>query len=225
MVSEPQTEPLVLEWTEDGSPTLYSPRFQEHYHSTHGALAESRHVFVDNGLALLGGESPVRILEYGFGLGVNFLVAVEWAWKTGHAIEYTTLERYPVGCDLLAPLHFSVEREVYDYWCQAHRLSWDTLHTLAPWLHFQKVLCDFLIYVPFSPVDIVFFDAFSPTRVPEQWCVGLFATIRDILSSTGFLVTYSASGVVKQALREAGFRVKRRPGALGKHHMLQAFIA
>ena len=62
-------EPLLLQSTEDGSPTLYSPRFSEHYHSTRGALSESRHVFIDHGLATLTLPSPIRVLEYGFGLG------------------------------------------------------------------------------------------------------------------------------------------------------------
>jgi hypothetical protein len=36
--------------TRDGSPTLYLPELDEHYHSTHGAVQEARHVFIENGL-------------------------------------------------------------------------------------------------------------------------------------------------------------------------------
>ena len=75
---------------------------------------------------------------------------------------------------------------------------------------------------PVNTFHIVFFDAFSPLRVPEQWDSSLFARIFDALLPGGRLVTYSASGNVKQALRKAGFQVQRRPGALGKHHMLVA---
>ncbi|MFT7333290.1 MAG: hypothetical protein ACI81S_001508, partial [Sphingobacteriales bacterium] len=35
--------------TGDGSKTLFVPELNEHYHSTHGALAEARHVFIKNG--------------------------------------------------------------------------------------------------------------------------------------------------------------------------------
>ena len=32
---------MIIEQTEDGIPTLYLPRMDEHYHSTKGALAEA----------------------------------------------------------------------------------------------------------------------------------------------------------------------------------------
>ena len=44
----------------------------------------------------------------------------------------------------------------------------------------------------------------------------------DHLNDGGILVTYSAKGVVKEHLRQAGFVVKRLPGALGKRHMVRA---
>src|ERR1700682_4467978 len=72
------TAPLAR--TSGGTP--FSPEFEDVYHSTHGALAQSRHVF------LAGNELPARwqgresfvIVETGFGLGVNFLAAWE-AWR------------------------------------------------------------------------------------------------------------------------------------------------
>lgn len=36
--------------TADGSPTLYLPTIDEHYHSVKGAVAESRHVYIDTAL-------------------------------------------------------------------------------------------------------------------------------------------------------------------------------
>lgn len=219
-------EPLLLQSTEDGSPTLYSPRFSEHYHSTRGALSESRHVFIDHGLATLTLPSPIRVLEYGFGLGVNLLVALEWATRHDHSLEYTTLECYPVPLDLLATAHFEVDDNVTALWRAAHHAPWSVRQNIGERLTIQKVCCDFTAYTPAAHAfDIVFFDAFSPTHVPEQWSGSLFATIRASLLPHGLLVTYSASGLVKRALRDAGFVVKRCPGALGKHHMLQAFPA
>ncbi|MGB0839385.1 MAG: hypothetical protein ACPGXL_04550, partial [Chitinophagales bacterium] len=37
--------------TEDGSHSLYTPQFDENYHSIHGAVQESQHVFIQAGLA------------------------------------------------------------------------------------------------------------------------------------------------------------------------------
>ena len=70
--------------------------------------------------------------------------------------------------------------------------------------------------------DLVYFDAFAPDTQPELWTADVFRRIFDILSEGGLLVTYSAKGTVKRNLREAGFDVKRLPGALGKRHMVRA---
>ena len=42
--------PIILKTTEDGSSTLYRPDLDEHYHSIHGAIQESMHVFIRAGL-------------------------------------------------------------------------------------------------------------------------------------------------------------------------------
>ena len=41
---------MQLVITGDGSHTLFLPRLNEHYHSTYGAITESMHVFIRNGL-------------------------------------------------------------------------------------------------------------------------------------------------------------------------------
>ena len=59
--------------------------------------------------------------------------------------------------------------------------------------------------------DLVYFDAFAPATQPEMWTADIFRRIFRILAPGGALVTYSARGTVKQALREAGFTVRRLP--------------
>ena len=53
--------------TNDGSSTLYLEEIDEHYHSTHGALSESEHVFIAQGLNEVNREvtlpSPSSTLE------------------------------------------------------------------------------------------------------------------------------------------------------------------
>ena len=36
--------------TSDGSHSIFIPEMEEHYHSTHGAIQESRHIFINTGL-------------------------------------------------------------------------------------------------------------------------------------------------------------------------------
>ena len=55
-----------LKLTSDGSYTLYVPELDEHYHSIHGAVQESEHVFIKYGIQTLC-KSNIRVLEDGLG--------------------------------------------------------------------------------------------------------------------------------------------------------------
>ncbi len=219
-----QTEEITIQTTADGSPTLYSFRFNETYHSVRGALAESRYLFVENGLAQLSPSSSIRILEIGFGLGVNFLVTAEWLQEHKDVfLDYSTLELYPVSESIYTQTTFGVSDIAYQLWLAAHRAEWNRLCKLSEHLTIHKRREDFLrSTLPQDEFHLVYFDAFSPARVPEQWESAFFKRIYDAMVNGGLLVTYSAQGKVKQALRSVGFLVSRRKGALGKHHMLLA---
>ena len=60
--------------TRDGSPTLYLPELDEHYHSMHGAVQEAKHVFIINGYLTRNEKEEIKILEVGFGSGLNALL-------------------------------------------------------------------------------------------------------------------------------------------------------
>jgi len=59
---------IEIRETMDGSRTLYLKEIDEHYHSTFGAIQESRHVYIREGFnqCLL---RDIRVLEIGFGTG------------------------------------------------------------------------------------------------------------------------------------------------------------
>ncbi|MCK5461894.1 MAG: SAM-dependent methyltransferase, partial [Bacteroidales bacterium] len=74
--------------TEDGSHSIYVQALDEHYHSVHGAFTESQHVFIEAGLNQLK-NSHIRILEMGFGTGLNALLTFVEANKSNISIYYT----------------------------------------------------------------------------------------------------------------------------------------
>ena len=61
--------------TNDGSSTIFLPDFNEYYHSKYGAVSESEHVFIKNGLYFWKKRNPNKkycnIFEVGFGTGLN----------------------------------------------------------------------------------------------------------------------------------------------------------
>ena len=66
----------VIKITEDGSHTLYVNSIDESYHSTHGSIQESQHIFIQHGFSECKKET-IQVLEIGFGTGLNaFLTAL-----------------------------------------------------------------------------------------------------------------------------------------------------
>jgi len=88
---------LVL--TKDGSSTLFSTVYGQTFHSIHGALTESRHVFLDSsGTATrLRERQKTDILEIGLGAGLNFLLTADLALKHGTQLNYTAFEFAPLS--------------------------------------------------------------------------------------------------------------------------------
>jgi len=195
--------------TDDGTATLRHPLFGDTYHSLHGAATESEHVFIRNGLAAAGRDS-VRILEAGFGSGLNAWLTLEYARRHGIRIDYRAVERYPVDAETACGLGYTEDTLFADL----HRSAWDRELPLAEGFTLTKYAAD--LTEPGREwerytYDLVYFDAFAPATQPEMWTADIFRRIFRILAPGGALVTYSARGTVKQALREAGFTVRRLP--------------
>ena len=102
-----QTE---LKVTEDGSHTLFVPEIDECYHSTHGAIQESRHIFIEAGLKQCP-KREIRVLEIGFGTGLNAFLTLLEAERSEKLIYYTTLENYPVEFETALLLNYPEELE------------------------------------------------------------------------------------------------------------------
>ena len=215
---------VEVRMTADGSHTLFVKSLDESYHSAYGALGESMHVFIRNGLDWFRDHpGEINVLEVGFGTGLNALLSLQWAKSHNKRINYLGIEAYPPGSAL-------VEKLNYPEILHMDRSLFEALHQdLNRW---QKVTDQFTVKIstgkvqdislPEDHYDIVFYDAFSPMKQPEMWTSGIFLKIAHAMAPGGILTTYSASGIVKRAMRSAGLKVKRLPGPAGKHEMLRA---
>ena len=131
---------------------------------------------------------------------------------------YPALEPYPVDPRTAAQLSYGADR----LFMALHEAPWNVPARITERFRIRKVETSLQDYEFDTTFDLVYFDAFAPDTQPELWTADVFRRIFDILSEGGLLVTYSAKGAVKRNLREAGFDVKRLPGALGKRHMVRA---
>ena len=217
---------IEIQHTDDGSATLFVPELDEHYHSVKGAYTEALHIYRDCGYlhaAKLSTPSqhPLRLLEIGFGTGLNAAVTA-MAATASRPIHYITLEKYPVspaivnqlGYDTLVPAQLFAE---------LHASPWEQPANITPHFTLEKRCCDLLTAPLPCDIDIVYFDAFAPEKQPEMWSAELFSRIHQAMRPGGVLTTYCAKGAIRRLLQATGFTVERLAGPVGgKREILRA---
>ncbi len=208
--------------TEDGSQTIVSSRFKERYHSIYGAMTESQVVFIDAGLEKVTERDPIRVLEMGFGTGLNALMTWEYADVNQRAIEYVGYEKFPISIEMAGNLeygsHFKSDKE----FLSLHTSESSKQIILSKFFTFEKRHEDILKLKNQSYFDLIYFDAFAPAAQEELWTTDIFQLLYNSLSKDGSLVTYCAKGQVKRNMRAAGFEVIGLPGPPGKREMTKA---
>jgi tRNA U34 5-methylaminomethyl-2-thiouridine-forming methyltransferase MnmC len=213
--------------TEDGSHTLFVPGLNEHYHSVHGAVTESQHVFIASGLNALNSViSPVRILEIGFGTGLNALLTQIVSETRAKATEYTALEPFPLPEDLWKELNYARHFCAVDYsrvFGHIHLADWEKRETISPHFSLRKIKRRLEEFDPGKEnCNLIYFDAFGPDVQPELWSEANFRKLFESLVPGGILVTYSVKGSVRRALKAAGFAVEKIAGPPGKREITRA---
>jgi len=209
--------------TEDGSHTIYVPELGEHYHSVHGAIQESEHIFIKCGLRTCNAD-PLKIFEAGFGTGLNaFLTAIEASIQKRRII-YTAIEKYPLSGSVTGKLNYkeffpSGYSFLFDV---IHSAQWDRFENITDYFTLNKIKCDLARYEAVEKFDLIYFDAFGPDKQPEMWTDEIFSKISEMSVRDGILVTYSAKGRVRRSLKGAGFDVALLPGPPGKRHITRA---
>jgi len=208
--------------TSDGSHTLFVSEIDECYHSSHGAIQESRHIFIEAGLKQCK-KSEIKVLEIGFGTGLNAFLTMIEAERSGKTIHYTSLEKYPVEIEKALKLNYpeKLSPENRNRFEQLHTSPWNVDIQINPFFKLKKIETDFTKYTLEDKFDVVFFDAFSPEKQPEMWMQEQFEKIYAYCSSGAILATYCSKGIVRRAIQAAGFMVERLQGPPGKREILR----
>lgn len=219
-------QPVEIIVTGDGSNSVLNTSLNETYHSRHGALRESIYVFIDHGLTYFLNQhlsSEVKILEVGFGTGLNTLLTLEHVILSATKIHYTTLEAYPLGVDIWSQLNYAESPEHQKNFKMIHESAWDSdqLITSDFTLLKRKTLIQD-VDLPLNHFNIVYFDAFAPSKQPEMWNPDVLAKVTNALRKGGVFVTYCAKGQLKRDLRSLGLMVETLVGPPGKKEMTRA---
>lgn len=216
--------------TEDGSSSLFLPELNETYHSFHGALGESRHVFIRMGLAHWLEQHPeadsLSVFEVGFGTGLNALLALEFALTHQLNIRYTTLEPFPVPEETAAQLNYGkvvAEGRFERDFQVLHAAPWGEEVAIHPNFSLRKEKARLEDYqAPEDTFDAVFFDAFAPSKQAELWEKALLEKVARLMAPNAVFTTYCAKGQLKRDLKAIGLTVETLPGAPGKKEMVRA---
>ena len=216
--------------TEDGSHSLYVPVLNETYHSTHGAITESRHVFIKEGFQFFVEKydpTEIHLLEIGFGTGLNALLTYYEAQKLRVKVHYQSLEPYPLKKELYDVLNYHEhldEPDAQQVFCQLHEAKWSGQVDLHEFFTLEKIPGKLEYYsLDDQRFDVVYFDAFAPNKQAEVWEKEVLSKVHTSMNSPGLLTTYCAKGQFKRDLTAIGFQVETIPGSPGKKEMVRAF--
>lgn len=214
-----------IKLTADGSHTIAIPETNVTYHSHHGAIAESRWVFLDAGFSYLHSTSQhdtINVLEIGFGTGLNALLTLQEAIVQQQKVHYTAVEKYPLTQEEFEKVNHGRLLHAEENFLALHKAEWEKDIAIGPFFTLHKKNISLEGLLPGTKANCIYFDAFAPTDQPELWTQEVFEKLFSMLLPGGVLVTYSSKTTVRRAMQAAGFTVTKIPGPRGKRDMVRA---
>jgi tRNA 5-methylaminomethyl-2-thiouridine biosynthesis bifunctional protein len=221
----------AVQWLANG--TARSPRFDDIYATESGGLPQARHVFLE-GCRLpqaWAGQPQWRILETGFGLGLNFLATWQ-AWRADprrpRLLHFVSVEAWPVSADdllrnlaahpQLQPLAHQLRAQWWGLLPGVHRLVFEEgrvlltlcigdVRAMLRELHFEA--------------DAIFLDGFSPQRNPDMWDLSTLKAVARRARRGTRVATWTVARAVRDALGQCGFQVEKAPGLPPKRDCLR----
>ncbi|MDV2860024.1 FAD-dependent 5-carboxymethylaminomethyl-2-thiouridine(34) oxidoreductase MnmC [Psychrobacter sp. CAM01] len=191
------------------------------------------------------------IAELGLGTGLNLLATWQlWrALRDMHPhlatakLHFITTEKFPIPLtDLTQILALWAQRapelaELIEQFLAAyppliagcHRLRFfDDNLTVDIWLgdaaDSLAKLASGTHLTPAPAIDAWYLDGFAPSCNSTLWAQNIFAQIQRLSSPSTTAATYSCAGIVKRALKDCGFEIKKVKGFGRKREMLTAIM-
>ncbi len=219
--------------TNDGSYTLFSEKYNQTYHSRHGAISESEHVFLKaSGFNdLLHRQKQISILEIGFGCALNFILTAQKALQQNISLFYQSTENDPLKATILSDVINNTFRDrsefIFSFLEWYTKVDLESQHINHRY-DYGKIKLDIFygnaldLKTAENQYNAVYLDAFSPENNPELWTEKFFKKLFDVLKPGCKISTYSAKSMVRKNLQNAGFKVQKVPGPPGKREMIIA---
>lgn len=218
----------------DGSHTLYSEKFHQHYHNPNGAIAESRYIFfeIPDLIKNIKRSNSYRIFEVGFGTGLNLLLLIDYlpGLKSKTEIIFRSVEAYPLTLHQIMQLNYPEKLELSN----AAEILACIFRNLNPGMNQIQVKKNILLELFIGPFNqhpdpgykfnSIFFDPFSPDANPDLWSEKVFKKMALWSDPDVLLSTYCAASSARAAMASAGWKIARAPGSIGKREMTLAAL-
>ena len=223
---------LQLIQTADGSNTIFNSEIGENYHSKHGALQESQHVFLKSGLQKFLSvkeasgfpAKEVTVLEVGLGTGLNFLLSADFCTQQQIELDYVGIEAFPLNTDMIRQTGYDqyISQDLWEKFQGMYPSSINHKVKINSFCELELVHRELLNFESPQLFDVIYFDAFAAIHQPEMWSEDAIAHTVSFLKPGGVFVTYAITGNLKRQLKSLNFKVEKAPGAPGKREMLRA---
>jgi len=210
-----------MEWRPDGTP--FSPRFGDGHHSESGGLAQLHRDFLQGcDLPKAWADQPQwRILETGFGLGLNFLAT--WAaWRADpqrpRILHFVSIETWPASADglqrsllstipsdpAIQPLAAQLHAQWWGLTSGFHRLVFENGRVVLTLCigDVQAMLREMAF-----EADSVYLDGFSPQRNPDMWNLHTLKAVARSCRRGTHVATGSIAPAVHASLAQCGFEM------------------
>lgn len=191
--------------TNDGTNTLYSEQFDQHYHSTkEGALNEALSKHIIPAIEYHKNKRELTILDICFGLGYNTLATIYYIQQNNLNIKLNIYSP-EFDLELLQSIkNFSFPKEF-------ESLK-NIIDTLSEKLYYEDESCKIEIYNGDARIylenlynknilfDIVYQDAFSSDVNRLLWTQEYFSQIKKLLRDDAIITTYSIATPIRLSI-------------------------
>lgn len=200
----------ILVTTQDGSNTLFSLKYNQHFHNTEdGGLNEALNKHIIPAFNYHQDKKELNILDICFGIGYNTLATIYYILKNGLDIKINIYSP-ELDFDLVKSLKdFSYPKEFTNLKNIINELSINQRYS-SDKLNIEVFIGDAREYLKKIPKDffhIVYQDAFSSEVNSELWTKEYFDEIYRISKVNSILTTYAISTNIRLSLYEAGFTI------------------
>ena len=206
----------------------FNPEFDDIYFNADDPIGQSEYVFNSVFDEIWNKKGEFNVLETGFGAGLNFLCAFKRFKNSDKFLNFVSIEKAPIAKEDLAKIYanFSELAGVSGELLGAYPPLVRGFHRLNLAPNVTLTLCfgdvaEVLDELSFN-ADAVFMDGFAPAKNEAMWSEQVCAKIANLCALGAAVCTYSASGALKRALQNSGFKVNLLKGYGKKREMLRA---